>query len=90
MGPKGAHNITQGEKERRRHSQDHAGPVGLNEQLLDLVLEGDDLALELRGLVGGDRARDHRARHAARASESHLCLQTNQLKAQDIECRDDV
>lgn len=44
----------------------------LDEQLLDLVLEREDLALELGGLVGGDRARDHRARHAARAPESHL------------------
>lgn len=35
-------------------------PAALDEQLLDLVLERQDLALELRCLVRGDRARDHR------------------------------
>ena len=46
--------------------------VRSDEKLLDLILQGDDLALELRRLVGGDRARNHGARHAARASEGHL------------------
>lgn len=48
----------------------------LDEQLLDLVLEGEDLALELGSLVGGDRARNYRARHPARASEGHLIPNT--------------
>lgn len=44
----------------------------LDEQLLDLVLEREDLAFELRSLVGGDRARNHRAGHTASATKSNL------------------
>lgn len=59
----------------------------LDEQLLDLVLEGEDLALELRRLVGRYRARNHGARDAAGASESHLsnrfaCRQTDQTRGE--------
>lgn len=39
---------------------------------LDLVLEGADLAHEVRGLVGGDAASDDSARDTAGAAESHL------------------
>lgn len=55
--------------------------IPLDEQLLDLVLERQDLTLELRGLVGGDRARDDRARHAARTPEGHLQQSQNQSHA---------
>lgn len=48
----------------------------LDEQLLDLVLEGQDLALELRGLVGCHGARYHRAGHPAGASEGNLTSST--------------
>lgn len=44
----------------------------LDEQLLDLILEGKDLALELGSLVGGDGASHHGARNTACSSESHL------------------
>ena len=53
-----------------------AGSVGAerirssDEELLDLVLEGLDLALELGTLVGRDRRRDHRPRHTARTPQS--------------------
>lgn len=44
----------------------------LDKQLLDLVLEREDLALELGSLVGGDGASHHGARDTASPSESHL------------------
>lgn len=37
----------------------------LDEQLLDLILDGVELRLDLRLLVGQDGARDHAARHTA-------------------------
>jgi len=40
-----------------------------DEQLLDVLLNGDDGRFELRLLVDSDGAGDHRARHAARATQ---------------------
>ena len=40
-----------------------------DEELLDLVLEGLDLPLELRALVGCHRRRDDGPRHAASAAQ---------------------
>mmetsp|Transcript_21719 Transcript_21719/g.53544 ORF Transcript_21719/g.53544 Transcript_21719/m.53544 type:complete len:240 (+) Transcript_21719:200-919(+) len=50
----------------------HGGEGGLDEELLDLVLEGLDLPLELRALVGRHRGGDNGARHTARAAERLL------------------
>jgi hypothetical protein len=46
--------------------------VRLDLEPLDLVLEGADLAHEVRGLVGGDGAGDDGAGDTAGAAESHL------------------
>lgn len=43
-----------------------------DQQLLDLVLERLDLALELRRFIGGDRARNNWSGDAAGATQSHL------------------
>ena len=42
----------------------------LDEQLLDLLLDGGDLGLDLRALVLGDGRGDDRPGHAARATQS--------------------
>ena len=47
----------------------------LDEQLLDLLLDGGDLGLDLRALVLGDGRGDDRPGHAARATQSLLGLQ---------------
>ena len=45
---------------------------GLNKQLLDAVLHSLNLVLQVRRVVGRDRARDHRPRDAARAAQGNL------------------
>ena len=54
------------------HTPSPSNSTCLDQELLNLVLEGLDLALKLRALVSGDRSCNDRAGHAARAAERLL------------------
>jgi hypothetical protein len=47
-------------------------PKQLDQECLNLALDGLNLRLELAGLVGGDGASDDGTRHIARASQGGL------------------
>ena len=61
------------EKKKREDKKDIEGPrLFLDQKLLNGGLEGQDLGLELRSLVGGHRARDNGPGDSASTAEGLL------------------